>query len=159
MRMQPPPRSGLSMSRLRTLVPPALLVALVAVLPSCGGSGDGPLVMAGETLTDGYQVRLLSEPSPVPLNEPFELVVEVRDKSGEAAQDISLEVTGWMPGHGHGMLRTTEILPIGKGLYRVRGMLFHMGGQWEIRVAVAWEERSEDFFQVKRDGVTFPVEL
>lgn len=147
------------MSPLRKLGLHVLWVVLVTALPSCGGGGEGPLVMAGETLTDGYQVRLLSEPSPIPLNEPFELVVEVRDRSGAAAQDISLEVTGWMPGHGHGMLRMTEILPIGEGLYRVRGMLFHMGGKWEIRVAVAWEERSEEFLQVKRDGVTFPVEL
>jgi hypothetical protein len=116
------------------------------------------VAMAGTT-AEGFQVRMIAEPSPVPLNEPFELVVEVLDAEGAPAEDVRLEVTGWMPDHGHGMLRATEVAPLGDGLHRVRGMLLHMGGLWEIHVAVIWEEGAEDYFQVRRDGVTFPVEL
>ena len=136
-----------------------VLLLFAALLPACGRGGEGPLVMAGVAAVEGHQVRLISEPSPIPLNEPFELVVELLDSRGQPAEEVGLEVTGWMPGHGHGMLRTTEVVPIGGGIHRVRGMLFHMGGKWEIRVALSWEEQSEDYFEIKRDGIVFPVEL
>ena len=37
-----------------------------------------------------------------------------------------------MPDHGHGMLRRPEVEDRGDGSYFVRGMLFHMGGFWEL---------------------------
>ena len=42
-----------------------------------------------------------------------------------------------MPDHGHGTNYQARTSELGEGRYRVRGLLFHMPGLWEIYVDVA----------------------
>jgi cytochrome c peroxidase len=42
-----------------------------------------------------------------------------------------------MPGHEHGMNTRPRVQDLGDGKFRVRGMLFHMAGEWEISFDIA----------------------
>ena len=70
-----------------------------------------------------------------------------------------LLVEGWMPGHGHGMLRQSEVDDLGDGRYRVRGMLFHMPGVWDLRIKVIETRIEGDYRVVEDDQVSFEVKL
>ena len=88
------------------------------------------------TSNGDYRIEWCPEPDPIPLNESFELLVRLRDREGELVRGAIVVVRGFMPGHGHGMLRDPRSEELGDGLYRVRGMLLHMTGHWEIRLDV-----------------------
>lgn len=90
----------------------------------------------------------------VPKNEHFELEVRLYKNVGDELvplPDARLAVSGWMPDHGHGMIRQPQAVDQGDGSYLVRGMLFHMGGHWQL------------FFDVIEDGLSertdFEVDL
>lgn len=71
----------------------------------------------------------------VPRNEDFELEVWVL-RDGAPIGEAILEVGGWMPDHGHGMLRKTRTVRNEDGSFRVEGMLLHMRGTWQLRFDV-----------------------
>jgi hypothetical protein len=83
--------------------------------------------------------------SEVPKNEHFELEVRLYrnvDDDLVPVPGARLAVSGWMPDHGHGMVRQPQATDQGDGSYLVRGMLFHMGGHWQL------------FFDVIEDGLS-----
>lgn len=75
---------------------------------------------------------------PVPENELFELEVLLFEGADTATPLTGAEVlvSAWMPEHGHGMNRRPEAVEVAPGRYRVRGMLLHMEGFWELFVDV-----------------------
>jgi len=82
----------------------------------------------------------------IPRNEHFELLVRVYEKKDSdwvPLEGCRLGVSGWMPDHGHGMNVRPQSTEVGGGAYRVRGMLFHMGGHWQLFVDVIDEGHSE----------------
>lgn len=50
-----------------------------------------------------------------------------------------LQVTGFMPAHGHGMVQLPQAEEVGDGRYRIDGMLLHMRGAWQVRFSVIVE--------------------
>lgn len=81
-----------------------------------------------------YTVQWRALPEPIPSNEPFELEVKLFRGTSELVPlpGARLYVSGWMPEHGHGMLRGPKATDNGDGSYRVRGMLLHMSGRWQL---------------------------
>ncbi|WP_051208323.1 FixH family protein [Saccharospirillum impatiens] len=80
-----------------------------------------------------------AEPLPgVPLNKIHQWHLLIADAEGEPVSGASIEVTGHMPGHVHGLPTqprvTDEIEP---GVYRVEGMKFQMPGWWVMQFDVA----------------------
>ncbi len=120
-------------------------------------TGPDPALAAsgahGVTRGGTFWVEWEPAPAPIPVNEPFELLVRVYadGERTELLDDVLVNVTGWMPGHGHGMHRKARVVSRREGVHRVRGMLFHMSGFWELNVDVTRQFYSE--------RVTFPVEL
>lgn len=104
-----------------------------------------------ERLTRDGQLVLSWKPvgDEVPVNEHFEADVTVRratdgptDASTGAPaspllEDAEVSMTCFMPAHGHGMLREPRTEHIGGGVYRVRGLLLHMGGEWSISISAS----------------------
>jgi hypothetical protein len=81
----------------------------------------------------------------VPENEVFELDLLLFQGS---TTDVPLtgaevHVSAWMPEHGHGMNRRPETREVAPGRYRVRGMLLHMEGDWQLFVDVIAQGVSE----------------
>lgn len=71
----------------------------------------------------------------LPKNRHFELEVWVV-RAGEPVAGADLIVRATMPEHGHGMNVEPRAHGQPDGSYRVRGMLLHMGGRWELAIHV-----------------------
>jgi hypothetical protein len=74
----------------------------------------------------------------VPENEIFELEVLLYEGEDTVVPLTGAEVlvSAWMPDHGHGMNRRPRATEIAPGRYRVRGVLLHMGGFWQLFIDV-----------------------
>jgi len=70
-----------------------------------------------------------------PKNRHFDLEVWVV-RAGAPVRGAELMVRATMPEHGHGMNVEPRAWPQADGSYRVRGMLFHMSGRWELVIHV-----------------------
>lgn len=93
----------------------------------------------------GYEIRYAIEPVPIPLNDPFDLVLEVTDRrtGTPVGDDVALLADGRMPHHRHGMLREPVIVREAAGRFRVEGMQFHMPGYWEFHFDLVRDGRFE----------------
>ncbi len=83
-----------------------------------------------------YGLRLVSAPAPVPLNEPFDLRLELTDGCAAGApvagDDVELRLEAWMPRHRHGLVTQPRVRALGAGRFAVEGVLLHMAGLWEL---------------------------
>lgn len=146
------------------------LLALALLACACGSTGDrqgvgvvandspapretAPRWTVGQSAAGTWRVRWRSEPSPVPVNEPFRILVEIDPAgagSGDQA-DVGLALDAGMPSHGHGMVRVPRVVRTGPGRFSAEGVLLHMPGPWEV------------FFDVELNGITeraqFSVEI
>ncbi len=86
----------------------------------------------------------------VPRNEPFALDVQLF-REGQPLSGAVLRVRGWMPDHGHGLVRQPTVTELGDGNYRVDNLLLHMRGLWQLVFDVG--EGAE------RQNVVFELEL
>ena len=115
----------------------ALLLALgwaVAGFPStAAGEPDGSVV----TDSGNYVVEYSTNPSPIPTNKMFEMTVIVRERLKRSnARNVTLEVRAGMSVHNHGMNTMPVVERLPDRRFRVKGMLFHMAGPWEIEFLV-----------------------
>lgn len=96
-------------------------------------------------LTDNKHYRVIYQPipDPIPLNQHFRLRLTVQDVKGQTIENAKIYIDADMPGHNHGMNVKPQIKDLGKGIFEVRGMLFHMPGYWEIYVLVAHVGKKE----------------
>lgn len=114
-------------------------MALLSLLLAC--SAPPPTTEAGL-----YLVEWTTSPAPVPLNTLFEVRTTLRDaKTGLPVEDATVTVDATMPQHGHGMVTRPEADPgvcdpapcrHPGGVYTMRGMKFHMPGEWTVHFAV-----------------------
>ena len=138
---------------------PLLALCLIA---ACGveKADSGSLSASGTPPAPAVlSVEWRSEPTPLPINEPFELYVRALDNTGAVPPGASLTVEGWMPDHGHGMLRQPVATLQPDGWFHVEGMLFHMAGDWELRIRVGWRAYNAEHFSIQSQLATFEVHL
>lgn len=101
---------------------------------------ESPWQEARELASNGgsYLLRILGSVEPLPENEEFALSVWVFDpaRPDEPLGDVALAADAGMPEHGHGMNRVPRVARRADGGFQVEGMLFHMGGSWELYLDV-----------------------
>jgi hypothetical protein len=145
------------------------MILVFAVLLGCSGTPGGtagstgaapqaPAAAAASVPTRNglYRVEWHTVPDPIVLSELFEVEATVTDKAGNPVEDGTVRIDARMPQHGHGMATRPEDDPgecdaAGKcrhpgGVYRTRGMKFHMPGDWTVTfdvVGPAGEDRLE----------------
>lgn len=78
----------------------------------------------------------------VPRNVEFSADVLLM-RAGQLVTGAFLQVTGYMPAHGHGMVQLPQAVELGEGSYRVDGMLLHMRGSWQVRFSVVADRTVE----------------
>ena len=92
-----------------------------------------------QATTDGgpWQVTWAPTPDPIPFDETFSLRIDVTTDAGAAIDPdaITLSVDATMPAHGHGMTTDPEVVVEGDH-FLATGMLFHMTGRWQLKIAV-----------------------
>ncbi len=121
----------------------ALAIALLACTAwraRASSADQAPWADAREVASNGSAYVLSLRPSvePIPENEEFALSVWVFDpaRPGEPLRDVALAADAGMPEHGHGMNRVPTVARRDDGGFEVTGMLFHMGGSWELYLDV-----------------------
>lgn len=122
---------------------PLLVVLLLTLIAACAPAEapqDAGTGLVTEALTDNgtWRVRYTPDPDPIPLNDLFELRVEVTraDDDTPLADTAVLDVEARMPAHNHGMNVEPEIAREADGSFTVTGMQMHMPGAWELYVDI-----------------------
>ncbi len=100
------------------------------------GTGNFTNVAASDA--GSFHVRYTPTPSPIPLNDYFEVRVEAFTDAEMTAPAVGMPVTfdAYMPAHGHGMNVEPAITDNGDGTWDVSGLLFHMEGDWQVTVGL-----------------------
>jgi hypothetical protein len=90
-----------------------------------------------ETVSGKYLIQYQFNPDSVPKNEHFSVKISLSLKNENTMPDgLTIKVNADMPSHGHGMNTEPEIKQLSSGEFLVDGLLFHMGGDWELYIDV-----------------------
>ncbi|HXG29384.1 MAG TPA: FixH family protein [Nevskiales bacterium] len=102
-----------------------------------------------QTRQGRYRVRILERVSQAQGFESWRLLIVDADKRPVAG--ASLQVSGGMPEHGHGLPTRPRVTRGGApGEYRVEGLQFSMPGWWEVSLYIYSQQRD--------DSVTFNIQ-
>ena len=113
-----------------------------------GGSASGLclcalLLVSAETVhaDDDLRVTYTTPPGFPDINRIHSWILHVESVGGVPVENATIDVTGGMPKHDHGLpTRPRVTKELGGGDYRLDGMRFHMRGYWEIEVTVTTED-------------------
>jgi hypothetical protein len=84
-----------------------------------------------------FVVRYQAEIDPITINTLHAWRLHLENAAGEALPGASIEVTGGMPVHDHGLPTQPRVTTeLGGGDYRLDGLRFHMAGPWEITLNI-----------------------
>ena len=127
----------------------AALVALVALLlwaagPARAADDCGAALKAAQpwiAAADGARIAFVSRPTPPPVGQHFDLDFVVCTTSVVRA-DAAIQVDADMPAHRHGMNYRATVSTLGPGVYRARGLMFHMPGRWRVTFDLPLEGRT-----------------
>jgi len=93
-----------------------------------------------EVTSKGGNYTIIFSPATanMPLNEYFDMEVYVRGQTKQVLDySLELQIDAGMKTHNHGMNISPNITALGKGKFKVEGMLFHMPGNWFLRFLVS----------------------
>lgn len=80
-----------------------------------------------------FKATVTSELDPVVINQLHSWTLHLTTADGKPVEDASITVAGTMPAHAHGMPTQPQVTAnLGGGSYKVDGMQFQMGGEWEV---------------------------
>lgn len=115
----------------------ALLLGLLCVLASADDSGA---ISKRGLFVVSYQ----SELQPLQINQLHAWVLHVEDSQGNAISGAEIEVDGGMPEHDHGLATKPRVTrELGNGDYRLAGLRFHMGGNWELLLTIKADGKTD----------------
>lgn len=93
---------------------------------------------------DIFALSYQSELNPLQINTLHGWILHIEDASGQPVLGATIEATGGMPAHDHGLpTRPRVTTEIGDGDYRLDGLRFHMGGTWEITFNISANGKSD----------------
>jgi len=90
---------------------------------------------------DGARVLFVARPAAVPVGRHFQIDFVVCN--GNALRDdAKVQVDADMPAHRHGMNYRAAVSPLGGGVQRADGLMFHMPGTWRVIFDVTLDGRA-----------------
>jgi hypothetical protein len=98
--------------------------ALAASPAPCGQASDQRVAQ------QGWVLAWRSEPSPLPVGQPFALRGQLCAPPGQRA--TALRVDADMPAHRHGMNYRARTELGADGQFHSQGLLWHMPGRWRL---------------------------
>ena len=146
-------------------IAPMALTALAALAPGMAFASDrdvskdidqghspskGILAPGVVSQNGSFKLQLQSVPNPIPLNEIFELLVTVDPSAANDASTnpVWLNAEAQMPMHKHGMNTRVVVEPLENNKFVIRGLLFHMSGEWLITFDIA-KGRAHDHAEMR----------
>jgi hypothetical protein len=119
-------------------------VMTLAFVASCSSesSGDGanasfpndPLATA--TSDSGLTVVVRTAPSQPPPRGTCTVELTITDAAGAPKDGLAVDVTPWMPAHGHGASVRPTVIAKSGGNYVVTDVSLFMPGEWELRTTI-----------------------
>ena len=87
----------------------------------------------------GNYIIAFSPPSiRIPLNQYFDMDVFIKGPTEQVlAYPVALQVDAGMKAHNHGMNVNPKIIRLGKGHFKVEGMMLHMPGKWFLSFLIS----------------------
>ena len=80
-----------------------------------------------------FRASVTSELEPVVINQLHSWTLHLQTADGAPVEGATITVSGSMPAHSHGMPTNPQVTAdLGGGNYRVEGIQFQMGGEWEV---------------------------
>jgi hypothetical protein len=153
------PRAGQGIGVHGALIRCALLMLaalLIGTAAGCDGDAESgasssraprsaPTIGAvADSLAGRYRIEVRPATPPVVLGEIHDWVIRLERTDGRPAQPVSVSFDGGMPAHGHGFTTAPRVArSLGDGEFLVKGVRFHMGGEWQLRVALTDAEGSD----------------
>ena len=122
-----------------TLLLAVFLLAIALFLTACSSKQPTEIETNTSILTQQreYLITWHSTPETIPLNEYFELHIRI-DKSQHSIDDlVELSLDAGMKQHNHGMHTRPLIERLSNNQFIVKGMLFHMRGEWQIQLTAS----------------------
>lgn len=145
---------------LRSLLSIALLTLPVAACGDDGdhgGHADGGHDCTTETRADtyvaglekvsptvGYKVRLMDSVPAPPQKGDNTWMIQVVDSGDAPVTGADVEVTPFMPDHGHGTPITTDVTEMTGGNYEGKPVNLWMPGLWEVTVEVTKDAQMDE---------------
>lgn len=126
----------------------ALWPVIVTAAAACPLTPSDGAALAGEGVQAAWQV---ADGQTIDVSRHFALRVRL------CPADATLRaVDATMPAHRHGMNYRPTLQPLGDGLWRVEGLLFHMRGAWELTLSVQAPGATSQPAQVLRQAIALP---
>lgn len=107
--------------------------------PDCMESGRGDTYAPGleHIGAEGVTVRLMASVPAPPQRFDNTWTIQVEDSALTPRDDAAIEVTPWMPDHGHGTTADVVVTAEGSdGNYELDPVNLWMPGLWEIRMRI-----------------------
>jgi hypothetical protein len=110
-----------------------LLLFILACGPDTRPSG-GPLAH-GISASGHYALDVFTNPQP-PVRGQISARLSLTRADGQVVRGMNLEITPWMPEHGHGSSVMPSVVEAEDGDYDVNDLYLPMEGTWQLRTAV-----------------------
>ena len=112
----------------------ALLASAFALILTASSATAATADLSGSAR--GITLDVFSRLSPLEINSIHSWEIALYDEQGPI-EDATIEVTGGMPEHNHGMPTQPQITQqLAAGRYLLEGVRFHMPGLWRITAVV-----------------------
>jgi len=137
------------------------LALLISALPSIGFSADNMPNWAGQSVLSaqtsrGLSIKLDSELQPLEINKIHSWLIHLSDENGKAVSDATIEFSGGMPEHNHGLPTQPQVTrELEPGVYLLEGLRFHMQGAWRLDLKINWNKQGSAI----ADGVIINFDL
>ena len=129
----------------------ALLACTACSSPTTSGDAFSDAPYATLTTKTQLSVELRTAPSQPPPRGESTAELRIRDVDGGPKDGLTLQVTPWMPAHGHGAPSSPVTTALGGGAYRVDGIELTMPGTWELRIEISSPDGFEDHATARVD--------
>lgn len=103
-----------------------------------------------DTGTGAFHLEVRTSPDQPPTHGVLVVDLTVTDKRAAPVVGAQVQVTPWMPAHGHGTSVTPTVTELGAGKYRVSNVDLYMPGSWQLRTSIG---------DAITDNVTIPVDV
>lgn len=79
-----------------------------------------------------YIVSIHTEQFPIPMHQIHSWKLNIKTLQGNDVSNAKIKVYGGMPAHKHGLPTKPSAVEMDNGDYRIQGVKFSMGGDWEL---------------------------